>query len=102
MVELDVTRQRAAELAITNERLRFAADLHVLQGHPLQVISLKTDPASRLLAKHKPGAAAAHIFEAHDAAQSALRETQALIQGHRTTTLISCGLRYPECRLLEI
>ena len=87
MVELDVTRQQAAELAITNERLRFAADLHDVQGHHLQVISLKTDLASRLLAKDRPDAAAPHILEAHDAAQTALRETRSLVQGYRKTTL---------------
>lgn len=87
MVELDVTRQRAAELAIANERLRFAADLHDVQGHHLQVISLKTDLAARLLAKDKPDAAASHILEAHQSAQTALQETRALVQGYRTTTL---------------
>lgn len=87
MVELDVTRQRAADLAIANERLRFAADLHDVQGHHLQVISLKTDLASRLLAKDRPDAAAPHILEAHDAAQTALQETRALVQGYRKTTL---------------
>lgn len=87
MVELDVTRQRAAELAISNERLRFAADLHDVQGHHLQVISLKTDLASRLLAKGSPDTAAPHILEAHDVAQSALQETRALVQGYRKTTL---------------
>lgn len=87
MVELDTTRQQAAELAITNERLRFAADLHDVQGHHLQVISLKTDLASRLLAKDRPDAAAPHILEAHDAAQTALQETRALVQGYRKTTL---------------
>lgn len=87
MVELDTTRQQAAELAITNERLRFAADLHDVQGHHLQVISLKTDLASRLLAKDRPEAAAPHILEAHDAAQTALQETRALVQGYRKTTL---------------
>lgn len=87
MVELDTTRQQAAELAITNERLRFAADLHDVQGHHLQVISLKTDLASRLLAKDRPDAAAPHIQEAHDAAQTALQETRALVQDYRKTTL---------------
>ncbi|MBD2765675.1 hypothetical protein IEE91_10850 [Kocuria sp. cx-455] len=87
MVELDVTRQRAAELAISNERLRFAADLHDVQGHHLQVISLKTDLASRLLARGRPDTAAHHVLEAHDAAQNALQETRALVQGYRRTTL---------------
>lgn len=87
MVELDETRQHAAELAIANERLRFAADLHDVQGHHLQVISLKTDLATRLLAKDRADAAAPHILEAHDAAQTALQETRALVQGYRKTTL---------------
>lgn len=52
MVEL-MSPATKAELAITNERLRFAADLHDVQGHHLQVISLKTDLASRLLAKDR-------------------------------------------------
>lgn len=83
MVELDRTRRTAAELAVANERLRFAADLHDVQGHHLQIISLKTDLASRLLAKDNPHDAASHISDAHDAAQTALRETRALVQGYR-------------------
>ena len=38
----------AAELAVKDERLRFAADLHDIQGHHLQVIAVKSELAARL------------------------------------------------------
>jgi two-component system sensor histidine kinase DesK len=41
MVQLDVARRDAAQLAVARERLRFASDLHDIQGHHLQVIALK-------------------------------------------------------------
>lgn len=49
VVRLERHRQTAAELAVTQERLRFASDLHDILGHHLQVISLKSELAARLM-----------------------------------------------------
>jgi two-component system, NarL family, sensor histidine kinase DesK len=54
---LERTRRLSAELAVADERLRFAADLHDIQGHHLQVIALKSELAARLAATDPPRAA---------------------------------------------
>lgn len=88
MLQLEAAQRRAAELAIANERLRFAADLHDVQGHHLQVISLTTDLAARLLGKQQYDAAREQVLAAHASAQEALRDTRSLVQGYRSTTLV--------------
>ncbi|GLH96717.1 sensor histidine kinase [Phytohabitans aurantiacus] len=79
-------RRLAAELAVADERLRFAADLHDIQGHHLQVIALKSELAQRLVAAD-PARAAAEMAEVRRLAADALRDTRALVQGYRRTTL---------------
>lgn len=88
MLQLEAAQRRAADLAIANERLRFAADLHDVQGHHLQVISLTTDLAARLLGKQQYDAAREQVLAAHAGAQEALRDTRSLVQGYRSTTLL--------------
>lgn len=86
VVELDRHRRSAAELAVTQERLRFASDLHDIQGHHLQVISLKSELAERLL-ERDPGAAREHIHEVRLIAKEALEETRSLVAGYRQVSL---------------
>ncbi|WP_405107009.1 histidine kinase [Micromonospora sp. NBC_01405] len=83
---LHQARRLAAELAVKDERLRFAADLHDIQGHHLQVIAVKSELAARL-AEVDPDRAAAEMREVRRLATDALRETRALVQGYRRTTL---------------
>jgi two-component system sensor histidine kinase DesK len=83
---LHAARRLEAELAVKDERLRFAADLHDIQGHHLQVIALKSELAARLAASDA-GRAAAEMREVRRLAADALRETRALVQGYRRTTL---------------
>jgi two-component system sensor histidine kinase DesK len=83
---LDDARRLAGQLAVADERLRFAADLHDIQGHHLQVIALKSELAARL-ADADPAPAAAQMREVQQLAGDALRETRALVQGYRRTTL---------------
>ncbi|MFD4787186.1 sensor histidine kinase [Streptomyces sp. NPDC058459] len=47
--ELEDTREHEAELAVVQERMRFASDLHDIQGHTLHVVKLKITLAERLL-----------------------------------------------------
>jgi two-component system sensor histidine kinase DesK len=47
--ELSLARDRLAQLAVAQERLRFARDLHDLLGHSLSLIVLKSELARRLL-----------------------------------------------------
>lgn len=86
VLRLDESRQVSAELAVAEERLRFAADLHDIQGHHLQVIALKSELAERLLAQH-PAQAAEHIHEVRTIAKEAMEETRALVAGLRSVGL---------------
>lgn len=86
VVELDRGRRSAAELAVIQERLRFASDLHDIQGHHLQVISLKAELAERLLAID-PDAARDHLHETRLIAKQALEETRSLVAGYRRVAL---------------
>ncbi|AWS43077.1 sensor histidine kinase [Streptosporangium sp. 'caverna'] len=49
VAELEEAREREAELAVIRERMRFASDLHDIQGHTLHVVKLKITLAQRLL-----------------------------------------------------
>jgi two-component system, NarL family, sensor histidine kinase DesK len=84
--ELDQARHASAELAVKDERLRFAADLHDIQGHHLQVIAVKSELAARLV-QLDPARAAAEMVEVQRLSTDALRETRALVHGYRQTTL---------------
>ncbi|GGZ82321.1 hypothetical protein GCM10010344_56760 [Streptomyces bluensis] len=83
---LDRARRLEAELAVKDERLRFAADLHDIQGHHLQVIALKSELAARL-AEVAPARAAAEMREVRRLSADALRDTRAVVHGYRRTTL---------------
>ncbi|MDH2425935.1 histidine kinase [Sphaerisporangium sp. TRM90804] len=47
--ELEEARDREAELAVVRERMRFASDLHDIQGHTLHVVKLKIALAQKLV-----------------------------------------------------
>ncbi|WP_422772913.1 sensor histidine kinase [Plantactinospora sp. WMMC1484] len=47
--ELEQSRKREAELAVIRERVRFANDLHDIQGHTLHVVKLKLALAQKLV-----------------------------------------------------
>lgn len=86
VLRLDESRLVAGELAVTQERLRFAADLHDIQGHHLQVIALKSELAERLLAQD-PVAAAEQLHEVRVIAKQAMEETRSLVAGLREVAL---------------
>ncbi|WP_283136694.1 sensor histidine kinase [Rhizohabitans arisaemae] len=83
---LNRARRLAAELAVKDERLRFAADLHDIQGHHLQVIALKSELAARLVTAD-PARAAAEMEQVRRLAADALQDTRAVVQGYRRTSL---------------
>lgn len=83
---LERARRAEAELAVAEERLRFAADLHDIQGHHLQVIALHSELATRL-ARTDPEAAAAQMERVQQHARTALTETRELVHGYRHTSL---------------
>jgi two-component system, NarL family, sensor histidine kinase DesK len=49
VADMEAERDREAELALVRERMRFAGDLHDIQGHTLHVVKLKIALARKLL-----------------------------------------------------
>jgi two-component system sensor histidine kinase DesK len=83
---LDRARRLESAAAVTGERLRFAADLHDIQGHNLEVIAFKSELAERL-AVADPERAVAEMREVQKLARQALGDTRAVVQGYRRVTL---------------
>lgn len=75
IIRLDEARTVSGQLAVARERLRFASDLHDIQGHHLQVIALKAELADRLLGTNNP----TH----HQAARDAITEVRAIAEEGR-------------------
>ncbi|MBM7775222.1 two-component system sensor histidine kinase DesK [Actinokineospora baliensis] len=84
--QLDSARQVAGELAVAEERLRFAAELHDIQGHHLQAIALKGELAARLIGQDDE-AARVQVTEVGELARTALKETRAVVHGYRRSSL---------------
>ena len=83
---LDRSRRLEGAAAVAEERLRFAADLHDIQGHSLQVIALKSELAERLVPVD-PARAATEMREVQELARRALGETREVVHGYRAVTL---------------
>ena len=83
---LDRLRETSAELAVVQERYRFAADLHDIQGQALHVSRLQLQLADRLL-DADPQEARARLREATGLIDRAIADTRTLAHGRRSTTL---------------
>ena len=79
-------RRDSARLAVAEERLRFARDLHDLLGHSLSLITLKSELAGRLMTL-APERAAREIADIEAAARQALHEVRDAVAGYRQPTL---------------
>jgi len=84
--QLSQAREQIARLAVGEERLRFARDLHDLLGHSLSVIALKSELAGRLI-KTTPGLAANEVEDIEQVARDALREVRDAVAGYRQPSL---------------
>ncbi|GAA2310567.1 hypothetical protein GCM10009853_080070 [Glycomyces scopariae] len=84
--ELEQARGLAAELAVAEERLRFAGELHDVQGGHLQAIMLKAQVARRF-ADADPELAASEVRAVEELAREALRDMRAVVGGYRKTAL---------------
>lgn len=78
--------EAVARLAVSEERLRFARDLHDLLGHRLGVIALKAELVGRL-AGGDPPRASAEAEEIRELATSTLREVRQAVHGYGTVDL---------------
>ncbi len=84
--ELRQARREIARLAVTEERLRFARDLHDLLGHSLSLITLKSELLGQLI-MDEPEQALREARDIEEAARTALREVREAVAGYRQTTL---------------
>ncbi|MEU7478878.1 sensor histidine kinase [Lentzea sp. NPDC042327] len=86
MWELDRSREVRASLAVAEERLRFARDLHDVVGRNLSVVALKAELAAKL-AQRGRDEAVAEMLEVRRIAQESLDELRAVVSGYRTADL---------------
>lgn len=86
--KLRAAREEIARLAVTNERLRIARDLHDLLGHNLSLIALKSELAGRLIAV-APERAANEIRDVESVARTTLQEVREAVAAYRQPTLIN-------------
>jgi two-component system, NarL family, sensor histidine kinase DesK len=84
--ELRAARAEVARLAIAEERLRFARDLHDLLGQSLSLIALKCDLTHALISS-APDQATQEVEEAASVARGALREVREAVAGYRQPSL---------------
>ncbi|MEU8661567.1 sensor histidine kinase [Actinoplanes philippinensis] len=75
--ELEMSREREAELAVIRERVRFAGDLHDIQGHTLHVVKLKAVLAGKLVHRD-PARAEEELREIHALVSDTIEQTRKL------------------------
>lgn len=89
---LDVVREMARsrgvqlQLAVAEERLRFARDLHDVMGRDLSTIAVKSQLAGELVRRGQPGAAD-ELADISRIAEGSLREVREVVRGYRTADL---------------
>ena len=85
-IDLVRAHQANAELAVENERTRFARDLHDILGHSLTVITVKAELANRLLdVDHER--ARAELVDLERLSRDALADVRRAVEGYRELTL---------------
>ncbi|HEX6539227.1 MAG TPA: sensor histidine kinase [Candidatus Dormibacteraeota bacterium] len=86
VIDLREAREEVARLAVSDERLRIARDLHDVLGHSLSVITLKAQVARRTMDADAEGARAA-ITDVEEVSREALRELREMVAGYREQSL---------------
>ncbi|MGH9286710.1 MAG: histidine kinase, partial [Acidimicrobiales bacterium] len=81
-------RDQVAALAVNEERLRLARDLHDLLGRNLSVIALKSELARKLLGRD-PAAAEREVRDVEAVARESLHEARSAVLGLRRASLAS-------------
>ena len=84
--QLETARARLAEVAVSQERLRFARDLHDLLGFSLSAITLKVELARKLIRTHTDRAAQ-ELAEILGIAREALTDVRAVASSYRELSL---------------
>jgi two-component system, NarL family, sensor histidine kinase DesK len=86
--DVHAARRELARLAVVEERLRVARDLHDLLGRNLSVMTLKSELAGHLIAQ-EPTRAAQEMREVERTARQTLREVREAVAGYRLPRLAS-------------
>jgi two-component system, NarL family, sensor histidine kinase DesK len=88
VAQLRAAREELARLAVSEERLRFARDLHDLLGHSLSLITLKGELAERLLPDTPENRKAIEeVRGLQGVARGALKEVREAVSGYRRPSL---------------
>jgi two-component system sensor histidine kinase DesK len=80
------TRAELARMAVAEERLRIARDLHDLLGHSLSLITIKAELAGRVIGTD-PDRAAREIADLEAVARRSLGEVRAAVTSYRQPSL---------------
>jgi two-component system, NarL family, sensor histidine kinase DesK len=86
VTKLRETRAELARMAVADERLRIARDLHDLLGHSLSLITLKAELAGRVI-EADPERAAREIADLEKVARRSLGEVRAVVTSYRQPSL---------------
>ncbi|QKV75141.1 histidine kinase [Amycolatopsis sp. Hca4] len=86
--ELDHSRRRLADMAVAEERLRFARDLHDLLGMSLSAIALKSELTARVLPLDR-ARATEELQEILGLTRQALADVRSVASGYRELSLDS-------------
>ena len=85
-VEVLAVREENTRLALSEERNRFARDLHDILGHSLTVITVKAELANRLI-DVDPARAKAELEDLERLSRDALSDVRRAVEGYRELTL---------------
>jgi two-component system sensor histidine kinase DesK len=88
VLEMDRTRGVQLQLAVAEERLRFARDLHDVMGRNLAAIAVKSQLAGELVRRNRPEAGD-EVADISRIAEESLREVREVVRGYRSTDLSS-------------
>jgi two-component system sensor histidine kinase DesK len=85
--ELDEARSTATQLAIAEERLRIARDLHDVFGRTLATVAVKSELAAELIRRGRTDEATSEISAVRSIADEAGREVRQVVRGYREAGL---------------
>src|SRR4051812_65865 len=86
VTQLERARDVQAQLAVAEERLRFARDLHDVMGRNLSTIAVKSQLAAELVRRGR-AEAAEEVTDISRIADESLREMRGVVSGYRSASL---------------